>query len=161
MACLVKLCACLVSPSACQAAAGHSDELVVPGGELAAQQFISVLLQVTLPHLLVVHVLLATLLVWCVRVPATLPPGTADEMVVPGGELAFLRAMLRDSQQLRGRIHWYSSMCGKKATLKVLRQELHSAGGCGQEGCRVGGVKKGLGCTNAHPGLHKNCGLEV
>jgi 23S rRNA (adenine1618-N6)-methyltransferase len=55
--------------------------------------------------------------------------GTAEEMVVQGGELVFVRAMIADSKVLRGRIHWYSSMCGKKATLKVLRQELHSAGG--------------------------------
>jgi 23S rRNA (adenine1618-N6)-methyltransferase len=49
-------------------------------------------------------------------------------MVVEGGELAFVRAMIADSRVLRNRIHWYSSMCGKKATLKLLRQELHSAG---------------------------------
>lgn len=50
-------------------------------------------------------------------------------MVVQGGELAFIRAMIADSQQLRARVYWYSSMCGKKASLKVLRQELHNAGG--------------------------------
>jgi hypothetical protein len=54
--------------------------------------------------------------------------GTAAEMVTPGGELAFVRAMIADSRRLRGRVHWYSSMCGKKASMKVLRQELHSAG---------------------------------
>jgi 23S rRNA A1618 N6-methylase RlmF len=53
-------------------------------------------------------------------------------MVVQGGELAFVRAIIADSKVLCGRIHWYSSMCGKKATLKVLRQELHGAGGCGK-----------------------------
>jgi hypothetical protein len=36
--------------------------------------------------------------------------------------------MIDDSKQLKGRIHWFSSMCGKKATLKTLRQELHAAG---------------------------------
>lgn len=54
--------------------------------------------------------------------------GTAEEMVHPGGELAFIRQMIRDSQALGGRIHWYTSMCGKKATLKVLRRELHDLG---------------------------------
>jgi 23S rRNA A1618 N6-methylase RlmF len=49
-------------------------------------------------------------------------------MVVDGGELAFVRAMIADSRVLRSRVHWYSSMCGKKATLKALRQELHTAG---------------------------------
>ncbi|KAF6250628.1 hypothetical protein COO60DRAFT_1705635 [Scenedesmus sp. NREL 46B-D3] len=60
--------------------------------------------------------------------PNTACGGTAEEMVVEGGELAFVRAMIADSRVLRGRVHWYSSMCGKKATLKVLRQDLHGAG---------------------------------
>jgi 23S rRNA (adenine1618-N6)-methyltransferase len=55
--------------------------------------------------------------------------GTATEMVTPGGELSFVRAMIADSLVLRGRVHWYTSMCGKKNTLKILRQELHNAGG--------------------------------
>ncbi len=49
-------------------------------------------------------------------------------MVVPGGEAAFIRAMLDDSLLLRGQVHWYSSMCGRKATLRSLRAELHAAG---------------------------------
>jgi 23S rRNA (adenine1618-N6)-methyltransferase len=48
--------------------------------------------------------------------------------VTPGGELAFVRAMITDSCVLRGRVHWYSSMCGKKASMKLLRQELHNLG---------------------------------
>lgn len=46
----------------------------------------------------------------------------------PGGELAFVRRMIADSQQLRGRVHWYTSMLGKKASLKRLRTELMDAG---------------------------------
>jgi hypothetical protein len=36
--------------------------------------------------------------------------------------------MIADSFVLKERVHWYSSMCGKKASMKVLRQELHAAG---------------------------------
>ena len=52
--------------------------------------------------------------------------GTAEEMVCPGGEAAFVKQMVQDSLQLQHRIHWYSTMVGKKATLKQLRSLLHS-----------------------------------
>lgn len=48
--------------------------------------------------------------------------------VTAGGELAFIQRMVADSASLRGRIHWYSSMLGKKATLKALRAELQRLG---------------------------------
>lgn len=54
-------------------------------------------------------------------------PGTPEEMVCPGGELAFVTQMVKDSLQLQGRIHWYTSMVGKKATLKQLRRLLHDS----------------------------------
>ena len=53
--------------------------------------------------------------------------GTPEEMVCPGGELAFVTQMVTDSLKLRGRVHWYSSMVGKKATLKQLRRVLHDS----------------------------------
>lgn len=53
--------------------------------------------------------------------------GTAEEMVCPGGELAFVTQMVKDSLQLKGQIHWYSSMLGKKASLKTLRRLLHDS----------------------------------
>lgn len=56
------------------------------------------------------------------------PEGTAAEMVCPGGELAFVRRMVEDSLVLRGRVHWYTSMVGKKSTLKALRSQLHGLG---------------------------------
>lgn len=34
--------------------------------------------------------------------------GTAEEMVCPGGEAAFVGAMVADSLQLRDRIHWWA-----------------------------------------------------
>lgn len=53
--------------------------------------------------------------------------GTPEEMVCPGGELAFVTQMVKDSIKLQGRIHWYTSMVGKKATLKQLRRLLHNS----------------------------------
>ena len=48
-------------------------------------------------------------------------------MVCPGGELAFVTQMVKDSIKLQGRVHWYTSMVGKKATLKQLRRLLHNS----------------------------------
>lgn len=45
-------------------------------------------------------------------------------MVCPGGEVAFLSQMVRDSAVLRGRVHWYTSMVGKKSTLKAVKLAL-------------------------------------
>ncbi|KAG1674416.1 hypothetical protein FOA52_012943 [Chlamydomonas sp. UWO 241] len=58
--------------------------------------------------------------------PATACGGTPMEMVCPGGELAFIMRMVDDSVRLGARIHWYTTMVGKKATLKALRKELHA-----------------------------------
>lgn len=58
--------------------------------------------------------------------PNTACGGTEAEMIFPGGELAFILNMIEDSVRLGARIHWYSSMVGKKVTLKAIRKELHS-----------------------------------
>ena len=47
-------------------------------------------------------------------------------MVYPGGELAFVSQMACESRTLGNRIHWYTTMVGKKATLKQLRKQLHA-----------------------------------
>lgn len=47
-------------------------------------------------------------------------------MVCPGGEAAFVKQMVQDSLHLQKQIHWYTTMVGKKATLKQLRAMLHS-----------------------------------
>lgn len=39
----------------------------------------------------------------------------------------FVSQMVKDSLKLQGRVHWYSSMVGKKATLKQLRRMLHES----------------------------------
>ena len=43
-------------------------------------------------------------------------------MVFPGGEAAFVRQMVLDSATLRGTVHWYTSMVGKKVTLNAIKQ---------------------------------------
>ena len=58
------------------------------------------------------------------RLPAH--AGTAAEMVYPGGELAFVSQMASESRTMGNRIHWYTTMVGKKATLKQLRKQLHA-----------------------------------
>ncbi|KAL4858898.1 U6 small nuclear RNA (adenine-(43)-N(6))-methyltransferase [Chlorella vulgaris] len=62
------------------------------------------------------------------RNPSTAFGGTAAEMVYPGGELAFLTAMVQDSLKLRGAVHWYTSMVGKKGTLRAVRSMLYRHG---------------------------------
>lgn len=52
--------------------------------------------------------------------PRTACGGTAAEMVFPGGEEAFVGRMIEDSCRLKGRVHWYTSLVGKKASLKKL-----------------------------------------
>ncbi|GAB4814487.1 hypothetical protein N2152v2_001533 [Parachlorella kessleri] len=62
------------------------------------------------------------------RNPATAFSGTAVEMVYPGGELAFVEGMVEDSFALQGQIHWYTTMVGKKVTLKAVRALLYRRG---------------------------------
>lgn len=59
---------------------------------------------------------------------ATPPHACVDEMITPGGELAFVTAMLRDSLRLKGRVRWYTSMVGKKGTLRKVLALLREAG---------------------------------
>lgn len=60
--------------------------------------------------------------------PATGFEGTDLEMVYPGGEAAFVRSMARDSTTVSQRVHWFTTMVGKKATLKSLRASLQTLG---------------------------------
>jgi 23S rRNA (adenine1618-N6)-methyltransferase len=50
--------------------------------------------------------------------------GTAAERCFEGGEKAFTSRMLKDSVALKRRVHWFTTMCGKKETLKHLRLAL-------------------------------------
>lgn len=60
--------------------------------------------------------------------PHTACGGTPEEMVYPGGELAFVQSIIADSCKLKRGIHWYTTMLGKKASLKQLRKQLHGLG---------------------------------
>ncbi|TDH73359.1 hypothetical protein CCR75_007113 [Bremia lactucae] len=46
--------------------------------------------------------------------------GSANEMVFPGGEIAFIENIIIDSEVLRNRVIWYTSMVGKKSSLRKL-----------------------------------------
>ncbi|KAF1334274.1 Cell division cycle protein, partial [Globisporangium splendens] len=59
--------------------------------------------------------------------PSTCCMGSSNEMVCPGGEVAFITNMIDDSLALRHRVVWYTSMIGKKSTVRkilaVLREK--------------------------------------
>lgn len=58
--------------------------------------------------------------------PGTAFGGTKEESVYPGGEESFVRNMVEDSKLLRNHVYWFSTMVGKKVTLKAVRKWLHS-----------------------------------
>ncbi|XP_010472086.1 PREDICTED: methyltransferase-like protein 16 isoform X2 [Camelina sativa] len=60
--------------------------------------------------------------------PKTSCGGTPEEMVCSGGEQAFVSRIIQDSAVLRQRFRWYTSMLGKKATLKLLISKLWEVG---------------------------------
>lgn len=53
---------------------------------------------------------------------------TKSEGVYEGGEYAFISDMIQDSMVLRSRITWYTSMMGKKTTLREVEKKLRSIG---------------------------------
>ncbi|CAM9387291.1 unnamed protein product, partial [Scytosiphon promiscuus] len=59
---------------------------------------------------------------------ATGDMATAGEVACPGGEVAFVRAIIEDSLRLRERVRWYTSMVGKKSNAKKLLRILREAG---------------------------------
>jgi 23S rRNA (adenine1618-N6)-methyltransferase len=58
--------------------------------------------------------------------PNAICTGSENEMVYPGGDLAFVRRIIDESMVLRENVTWYSSMLGKlnsaKAVVDLLRQ---------------------------------------
>ncbi len=60
--------------------------------------------------------------------PATAYGGTPAEVAFPGGEAAFVASMVEDSLRLGEAVHWYTTMVGKKATLKAMRAMLAARG---------------------------------
>lgn len=49
---------------------------------------------------------------------------TITEMVTPGGEVAFVQTMIQDSLLLKQQIVWYTTLLGKKSSLKLLKKQL-------------------------------------
>ena len=55
-------------------------------------------------------------------------PRAAAESVVDGGEVAFVGRMVTDSLALGARVHWYTSLLGRKASVKPLLRALAATG---------------------------------
>ncbi|KAL5992528.1 hypothetical protein ACLOJK_013447 [Asimina triloba] len=60
--------------------------------------------------------------------PKTSCGGTYEEMVCPGGEQAFISLIIDDSVMLKQSFRWFTSMVGRKASLKLLVSKLHEIG---------------------------------
>ena len=60
--------------------------------------------------------------------PKTAFGGVSMEMVYPGGEEAFIKNMIRDSAKHTTACTWFSSMVGKKSTMKMARKMIHDLG---------------------------------
>lgn len=58
------------------------------------------------------------------RQPFTACTGSENEMVTPGGEVAFVSRMIEESLVLQDRVQWYTSMLGKFSSVAVLVQKL-------------------------------------
>ena len=52
--------------------------------------------------------------------------GTRAEMACDGGEEKFTMGIVDDSLRLKGRVHWYTTMFGKKATFRAVRKYVKS-----------------------------------
>lgn len=62
------------------------------------------------------------------RPPCTACTGSVTEMVVEGGEVAFVSRILDESLVLRDRVQWYTSMLGFLASVKTLVGKLREHG---------------------------------
>ena len=62
------------------------------------------------------------------RPPFSACTGSEVEMVVPGGEVAFVRRIIEESLLLRNRVQWYSAMLGKLESVRELIELLQQKG---------------------------------
>ncbi|XP_057420367.1 uncharacterized protein LOC130714487 [Lotus japonicus] len=60
--------------------------------------------------------------------PKTSCGGTSEEMVCPGGEKAFITRIIDDSAELKNHFRWFTSMAGRKSSLKDLISKLWKVG---------------------------------
>ncbi|KAH9889603.1 hypothetical protein F4778DRAFT_383775 [Xylariomycetidae sp. FL2044] len=58
------------------------------------------------------------------RPPNSVCTGVSTEMVCDGGEIEFVRRIIRESLRLRERVQWYTSMLGKQSSLDALIRTL-------------------------------------
>ncbi|KAF3048379.1 hypothetical protein E8E12_011745 [Didymella heteroderae] len=58
--------------------------------------------------------------------PNAICTGSNNEMVCPGGDLAFVTRIVEESLALRGKVTWYSSMLGKFSSAKAIVELLKS-----------------------------------
>lgn len=49
-------------------------------------------------------------------------------MVTPGGEVAFVSRMIKESEKLREKVQWYTSMLGMLSSVETLIEKLKNAG---------------------------------
>jgi len=62
------------------------------------------------------------------RPPLSACTGAEVEMVTPGGEVAFVNAMVSESKILRDRCQWYTSMLGKYSSVEIITKNIRDAG---------------------------------
>lgn len=60
--------------------------------------------------------------------PFTACTGADFEMIIEGGEVAFISQLIDESLKLKSRVQWYTSMTGKLSSLITLRDKLVSLG---------------------------------
>ena len=58
------------------------------------------------------------------RNPKTIESGTMNELVTEGGEVEFVCRMIEQSVKCQKRVKWFTSLVGKKASLKILMAKL-------------------------------------
>ncbi|RZF33961.1 hypothetical protein LSTR_LSTR012081 [Laodelphax striatellus] len=83
--------------------------------------------------------------------PRNAPTGCKSELVAPGGEVAFVKRIIDDSVQLGTKIRVYTTMLGKKTSLKDLQTYL------GEKGEQFASLS--VGCTEFCQGHTTRWGL--
>lgn len=60
--------------------------------------------------------------------PALNFAGVSNELIYPGGELAFIQQMIQESRYFAGNCFWFSTLVSKSSNLKRIEQILQDAG---------------------------------
>lgn len=59
-----------------------------------------------------------------VLAPNGICSGTSNEMITEGGELHFVRELIKESRKQRRRVKWFTSLIGKRSDAMELRDHL-------------------------------------